>query len=246
MQNNSNYDLKNELRLPDGNLGPIMKEAQANLVSEAKHFNKGTSESNLIWTNLYQVSEYHVGVNKPGKEFFWEGNKQNINDMRPTIMKNNMELDVVQSFTDIFELFEDLRDHDSNSLELLGCIIYRMAYMLDHKLNNENKYRLTVPRKSMRRLHERFPELGGLPINVFIYYLEVISLNEDVKYDTLDGYDITKGVGRRNNLLTYVNLIAVLLGKQRIFKFAGALSRPPSGVAPITQKAAKGFFNNLN
>ena len=57
---------------------------------------------------------------------------------------------------------------------------------------------------------------------------------------------IKGGVGRQNNLLTYCNLIAVFLGKVRISKFAGQLSRPPTGVSPISQKAAREFFSPLH
>jgi hypothetical protein len=245
MNSSLDYKINKELKLPDGNLGPIMKASQKSTVVEAKQFQIGSSENNQLWTKLYEIDGYKIGVIKPGKEYFWEGDKQNINDMRPTVRRDGEPLDIIQSFTEIFELFEDLRNQDSESLELLGCILYRMAYMLDHNLNNQNKFRLSIPNHTSNRLMENFPKLGSLPIRVFIYYLEVISLNEDVKYDTLDGFDITKGTGRRNNLLTNVNLIAVLLGKQRIFKFAGALARPPSGVAPITQKAAKEFFPKL-
>mgnify|MGYP001316997285 CR=1 FL=1 len=116
------------------------------------------------------------------------GENQNINDMRPTVRRNGEILDIIQSFTEIFELFEDLRDKDVESLELLGCILFRMAYMLDHELNSENNFRLSLLDHTTNKLMERFPELGGLPIRAFIYYLEVISLNEDVKYDTLDGF----------------------------------------------------------
>ena len=108
--------------------------------------------------------------------------------MRPTVRRNGEILDIIQSFTEIFELFEDLRDKDVESLELLGCILFRMAYMLDHELNSENNFRLSLLDHTTNKLMERFPELGGLPIRAFIYYLEVISLNEDVKYDTLDGF----------------------------------------------------------
>ncbi|MCA9327294.1 hypothetical protein KDA14_02075, partial [Candidatus Saccharibacteria bacterium] len=78
-------------------------------------------------------------------------------------------------------------------------------------------------------------EIYGVPPLVFLHYLNALALNEDVKYHTL-GYDIVTGTGRRNNMLTCVNLIGVFLGGVSIVEFAGQFSRPPAGISAISQK----------
>ena len=45
--------------------------------------------------------------------------------------------------------------------------------------------------------------------------------------------------GRTNTLLTFTHVISVLLGKVSLAKLCGSFSRPPSGMAPITDKDAR-------
>ena len=116
-------------------------------------------------------------------------------------------------------------------LEVLASVMFRQAFMVDHKKIDGN-WRLDIPIASMQYLEEGKPKNEGIPIKAFLYLLEVLALNESVKYFTL-GHEIKTGVGRRNNLLTCCHLIAVLLQKTSLWKFAGSLSRPPSGVAPL-------------
>jgi len=236
-----NKDILSELQLPEGFLKRHRVSVQMDTVEEAISFKSSYSE-NGIWTQIYDVNDYEVGVYKPGKEFFWDENK-NINDMKPTIRKNNKDLDTVKSFTEIFEIFENMiKEKNLELLQILGSIFFRNSFMLDHHEVKNDIVRYQIPEKSLNYLKEHFPMVGeGIPIDVFLYFLDVIGLNEDVKYHTL-GHDISTGTGRGNNFGTYANMMALFTGKQKLFKFAGSLGRPPSGVAPLSAKAAKEFF----
>ena len=79
---------------------------------------------------------------------------------------------------------------------------------------------------------------------VFMYLVEVLALNEDVKYD-FRGRVLAEGYGRQNNLLTCAHLIAVLLDRLPLVDFAGGMARPPTGLSPITQSGARAAFPML-
>tara|TARA_X000000368_G_C23012396_1_gene704104 strand:+ start:756 stop:1511 length:756 start_codon:yes stop_codon:yes gene_type:complete len=245
-------DIKKELKLPEGQLGKLSAPKREDSVYEAIKFNSGISVNDKEYKIIYQYDNYTIGAEKPGKEINVDNLKyvdgkigNNPNDMTPSIYKNHIRIDKNLSFTDIFQIFEKMMRDDEQVLEILGSLLFRQAFMLDHQKNDEENWRLIIPSKTEEFLNEKKSSIYGTPISVFIYLLEVLALNEDVKYYTL-GYNVfSQGYGRRNNLLTCSHLIAVLLQKTSLWKFAGSLSRPPSGVAPLAQKNGKEFFSFL-
>ena len=90
-------------------------------------------------------------------------------------------------------------------------------------------------------------------IKCFLYYLELIALNEDTKYTTT-GHTIKGGTGRYNNIMTYVHLIKVLLKRKNSFEdflgdfmtFAGNLTRIPTGLSPLAFSKALINFPSLS
>ena len=235
--------IRQELRISDfkkaRKRSAVIRE---NTINEAITFHQGVDIENKEYTSLYKHESYDIGVSKPGKEVFefshknFEGGKtNNKNDMMPTIRLNGENTGITPTFTEIFNVFEDLMHDDSDILEIIGGILTRLAFLVDHKDIN-GSFRLDLPKDSTDFLKSKLTKLGDIPIEVFFYMLEVLALNEDVKYLTLGYNTITLGYGRRNNLLTYSYLIAVFLRRARLSKFAGTLSRPPSGVAPLPQK----------
>ena len=81
-------------------------------------------------------------------------------------------------------------------------------------------------------------------IKIFLHFLEILSLNEDIK-TSYGGYsDFKKDYGRINTLLTFVHLITVLLNRRSLAKFAGNFARPPSGMAPIPKTERGGIFKS--
>ena len=246
-------NLNNELRLPDGQLGKIAAPKREDSVNEAINFESGISVDNKQYNIIYQYRNYTIGAEKPGKEVNINNLKHtdgtignNINDMTPSVYKDNIRIDDNLTFTDIFEIFEKMMGEDKIVLEVLGSLMFRQAFMLDHIHDRDGNWRLNIHNQTEIFLNKHQSIISNFPINVFIYLLEVLALNEDVKYHTL-GYNVfNQGYGRRNNLLTCSHLIAVLLQRTSLWGFAGSLARPPSGVAPLAQKNGKEFFSFLN
>jgi hypothetical protein len=116
--------------------------------------------------------------------------------------------------------------------------------MLDHAVKN-NKVRYTPPTTVLKELEKHLPDMGGIPIKVFLYYLDLLGLNEDVKVYTL-GHIEFKDYGRINTLLTFCHLISVFLNRHSISKFAGSFSRPPSGMSPIRRSDIREVFPLLD
>ena len=80
-------------------------------------------------------------------------------------------------------------------------------------------------------------------VDVFLYFLDVLALNEDVKMHTLGYENARYDYGRINTLLTFAHLIGVLLNRCSLAKFAGAFARPPAGMAPLPK--IKGLFETF-
>jgi hypothetical protein len=230
-----------ELQLPKGDLGPLSRRRQTESVAEAIAFPVGTRGAQAF-TRLIGVRGYEVGVRKPGKEADWEPPRTNPNDMLPTIRFNGEVIEYAPGFTAIFEVLQDLGvGRNTLALELIGCLLFRSAFMLDHEEMEPACWRYVPPASVVADIEKWTPTAADLPIQVFLHLIEALALNEDVKYKTLN-YDIQKGYGRRNNLATCAHIVAVFLGRASLVKFAGSLARPPSGVAPITRVGAEAAF----
>lgn len=212
-----------------------------------------------VWSD----DTYSIQLQKPGKEvkltnithhadctclYHDESNKgPNVNDMKPLIYKHGQELETPPMFEDIFEQFQIISDYSKYALELIGCLIFRNAFTLDHKQHNHNfKYSPAI--KVLNEIENELNGFENLPDSLyktnlitFLHFIDSIATNEDVKYHTLGYQDVKNGgaTGRRNNLLTYVNVIAVLLRKVPLAKFAGSFARPPSGVSAFTYTKIK-------
>ncbi|NUN70206.1 MAG: hypothetical protein HUU02_10895 [Bacteroidetes bacterium] len=220
------------------------------LIIEATGFNSGVSESDKTYTEIYRVKEIKLAYGKPGKEFFLTTVRyrdgsigSNPNDMTATLIRNNEIVANDGSFQEIFNKFKALL-FAPLALELLGCLLVRNAYCLDHRKDENNNWRYYINPEILNQLHTLIEHNEIFDIEVFLYYLDMIAVNEDVKYQTL-GYDISKGVGRENNMLTYANLIGVLLNRVDFIKFAGGLVRKPIGINAISLKMALKVFPQL-
>jgi hypothetical protein len=231
---------------------------KSEMITEFLSFPLGASTENQIFQLMYSINGYDIGVGKPGKEFFSEKIKyqsglksNNPNDMTPRLFYCGNLVQYDGSFEAIFKEF--VRIHNSvNSLQILGALLYRNAFLLDH-VKEQGNWRYNPPQEAIDKIKENCTTFLSLPVEVFLHYLELIASNEDVKYKTL-GYDVNLGFGRRNNLLTYANVINVILQKHYLseedfllsfMSFAGRLTSPPSGLNPITNKKAKESFPQL-
>lgn len=235
--------INKELSLPVGlKLSPYAKPRRIKMLKEAISWPKGKSQEKRKITKLYKSCDFVVAVGKPGKEaapdfkrkHYKTGEEMNnTNDMNPFIMKDGKKVGNDLTFGDLFEQIEHLMRADTFGLEILGMLIFRMAFMLDHKKDTKGNWRYVPPETSLALLKKRVPEIGGVPADIFLYFLDVLALNEDVKMHTLGHENARHDYGRINTLLTFAHLIAVLLNRRSLAKFAGAFARPPSGMAPL-------------
>lgn len=222
-------------------------------VSEAIGWEKGTNEELPIQTVVYDDGTYTVVLTKPGKEArpdynrcnYKDGHKgNNPNDMRPEIFLNGSKFGANATFQDVFNALQQLHNTSLAGLEILGHLLSRLAFMADHFEISPGIWRYNPPLEIIGELGNSIESIYGVPPLVFLHYLNALALNEDVKYHTL-GYDVTQGTGRRNNLLTCVNLIGVFLGGVTIVEFAGQFSRPPAGISAISQRKMREIFPRL-
>lgn len=232
----------------------LIRQKRLDLINEAISWQGDTQQGSFIYQWLWYSGDHsnRVGLGKYGKEYYlntikWKNGNvgNNPNDMRPTIEQNGAIKEFDGSFEHVFRFFQDAYKKDENALMVLGCLMVRGAFLIDHQRNTDGHYRYNPPLDVMDYLNNTLHEWDGISIDTYLHYLDAIAWNEDVKYHTL-GYDILSGIGRQNNLLTYAHIIAVLLGEAELYKLCANFSRPPVGVSPITKKLALKAFPNLN
>lgn len=250
LSENEIQNINKELSLPIGlKLSPFAKSRRVEMLKEALGWPKGKNQEKRKITEIYRSGDFIVGIGKPGKEaapafkrrhYITGEITNNPNDMNPFIMKRGKKVGNDLTFEALFEQIDHLKRADIFGLELLGTLIFRMAFMLDHEKNQKNQWRYALPERSLAILKKRLPRIGEVPVDVFLYFLDVLALNEDVKMHTLGYENAQYDYGRVNTLLTFAHLIAVLLNRRSLAKFAGAFARPPSGMAPLPK--IKGLF----
>jgi len=242
--------INKELAFPIGlKLSPFARPRRIEMLNESIAWPKGKNQKKRKITEIYKSDNFVIAVGKPGKEaapdfkrkhYITGKTMNNKNDMNPFIMINEKKVGDDLTFGALFEQIEHLIRADMFGLEILGMLIFRMAFMLDHKRNQKNKWRYIPPKRALSILKKRLPEVGGVPVDVFLYFLDVLALNEDVKMHTLGHENAQHDYGRVNTLLTFSHLVAVLLNRRSLAKFAGAFARPPSGMALLPK--IKGLF----
>lgn len=226
-----------------------VKDKKDRLIRKGKELSGQTDKGQYDYHIAWQSGDgrYKVGVGKYGKEYYlqtisWkDGHKgNNPNDMRPTIWIDGKEAAFDGSFDHVFNFFQYVCHIDTRALEILGCLMFRNAFLLDH--DEELNYHPS--QEAVDYLKKTVPEYEGISVEAYLHYMEMIAWNEDIKYHSL-GYDVHKGIGRKNNMLTYAHIIAILLGKGSLSKLCSQFSRPPVGVSPIAQSLAREVFTDL-
>lgn len=205
---------------------------------------QGSSVKDKKYYTLWEKGKYEVGVGKPGKET--ERKNPNKNDMWPYIKKGGIFDERSASFSAIFFELEHMANKSPYSLELLGCLLARSAFMLDHKIVNGLVVYIP-PKLIVEEISKEIGQIFSVPLSVFLQYLDAIALNEDVKYQrrlNSIGRAYAKSAGRPNNLLTCAHLIAVLLGRASIVRFASGFAQQ-RGVSAISAKQLISCFPML-
>ena len=255
---------EDQLRLPAGQLGPLGKPKREASIREAMAWPGGPSIENKNWVTVYSEGAYEVCLGKPGKESLWEGPRQRVNDMTPTVFLHGQAMTMTRdgrtvpytpTFMEIFasRLKTSLAGTESGEVSLvLGALLFRAAYMLDHRPPNTEKpnWHWSPPASVVEYLRSNHPLVNEngvpMPVMVYLHMLDSLALNEDVKYSTnpVDGGQTFREItdtGRTNTLKTCVNVLSLTADMDRLPKILDGFSKG-RGVATITQTDAKKLF----
>ncbi|MEK7514603.1 MAG: hypothetical protein AAB587_02165 [Patescibacteria group bacterium] len=214
-------------------------------IEDAIALESGSSPAEKKFHPLWTSDKFEVGVGKPGKEVERKGELANTNDMWPYIKEGGSFKEESATFRSIFRELEHLV-RSRRTLELLGSLFVRSAFMLDHEVK-EGRITYVPPQKVLEEIRKDVLQVYGVPLEVFLQYVEAIALNEEVKYYTRGkarGKSYGPGAGRQNNLLSCAHLVAVLLGRAGLVDFAYGFAMM-RGVSPISIKKAKVCFPML-
>lgn len=231
------------LAAPCGSLTKASVPARTDAIEEAKTWSSGPSPKQKVITEFYRESEYTVSLAKPGKEAAADYTPLNAWDMTPVVHFEGSDVGYLPSFSDLFSAIQTAAVASATShrsIELLGHLFARSAYMLDHVRLADGRWRYHPPAVAMGLLHSEIPFVDGLPISVFLQVIEAIALNEDVKYTSRAGELST--AGRVNTMLTLAHLCAVFVDRAGLGDFAGAFARPPLGLSPLSQHHTRRIF----
>ena len=256
------------------------------IFSERKvHYSK-SKNCTPNFTRFYLDGDLEIGSFKPGKEaasdylmtsYHKDKHRvKNPHDMFPVILKHDANIAVKITFDKrtgekvtfytpwtlphISEIFDNVLKQPKGefALELIGCLIVRMAYMLDHRLDEKGKWRLELPPHTLKTIKSIIPYLefnqGDSPqkfsIESFLYWFDVLATNEDIKVDAkgltglMEKEKITDK-GRTNTLLTYSYCIGAMLGRLSIGTFVFNYHRN-YGIYPLEHERIGTTFPMLN
>ncbi len=178
---------------------------------------------------------------------------RNPYDMFPYVEKNGILMSVKRrelkngktkvtpwTFEHLFSLIEDSYSSIDIqfALELMGSIMVRIAFMLDHHEDRNGVIKLNLPPIATQEMKSRLPTLGPdnfeVPIEGVIYFLDILGFNEDIKVDVCGYRDLKREFaratkpqdnGRTNTLLTISHMLAAILHRRPIGEFSYGLHR---------------------
>lgn len=172
-------------------------------IKEAIDFEIGTKDEpkeHLIG----MANDSKVYFKKPGKEYFRE-NKRNVNDMTPFVG----DLYDRYSFGDIWKDMLNLSVRISkDSYKQLNVLLYRLAYLMDcEEVDGKIRYNpkgeiLALIKNIQQEIDSKKYDFKVLE---FLNFIDVLSWNEDVKYQAECTFEKPK-VGRINTILSLISI----------------------------------------
>lgn len=174
-------------------------------IKEAISFTTGTKEKPEVHI-IGQVNHDKIYFLKPGKEYFRE-NKKNIHDMTPYVGEQYEKY----SFGDIWKDMLNLSIRISeDSYKKINVLLYRLAYLMDCTIVNEKvRYNPEGEILEIIKYIQSEIDLKGYHFKLleFLNFIDVLSWNEDVKYQTNCKFE--KGrekIGRINTILSVISV----------------------------------------
>lgn len=181
-----------------------VKEKRILRIKEALSFETGTKE-NPSHNVVNVVNGVEVYLDKPGKEYFRDGDAKNINDMSPGVGDYYTRYAFKDIWKDLLSISVHLSD---DSYKKLFVIIYRLAYMLDCVIVDD-KVRFQPSTEIMNEINLIQKEIDAKKIDFkvleFLNFLDILGWNEDVKYQP-DMIFETPKKGRINNILSMISI----------------------------------------
>ena len=190
----------------------------------------------LLWTTPY---EERICIQYPGKESVRYGGDKRPWDFRPKLDLRDGRQYKDLSFEDVWREMERLRNRDPEVLHLVATMLFRLSMLTDHRLVQEwceyadierhtgnvvgrgrlkfEYYKYSPDTEILDYFNERIGEMDGVSFEAYMLLTDLIAQNEDCKYYYRDEIQYNRTwegeIGRSNNLMTHINVIAVLGGK---------------------------------
>jgi len=218
-------------------------------------------------------------IQYPGKESKRAGAKRRPWDFFPILTKPSGAQAADLGFTDIFgKTYDTLRVARKRSLphvRAFAATVYRLAFMLDHRLMAPSVARLRRPPPSLSRnvrvrpangrlpplyiyspdsvvlseLSCAIPKIGELTLEGFLRYCDILAWNEDSKYYYSKVQTGDAGwlgsTGRINTLLTLTRVVGLATDDVRLGDLLGGFSYGTSAASPSEVIAMTGGLVGL-
>jgi hypothetical protein len=200
-----------------------------------------------------------VGATKPGKETNPKRKYPNPFDMTPTAKLGGKLRPFDAGFGDVFRALYDLgastvHQPQEPAARDVGALIFRNAWMLDHVSKaGVLRYGPPVASTGLSTLPPIRVQSSSGPFDVsateLLFLLEVLALNEDVKYWYRSGArnlnrKVRGRTGRPSTLLSCSRALSCGLGDEHPMKFAYDLTKG-RGVASLNLASALARFPSL-
>ena len=205
----------------------------------------------------------------PGKESIREGDKSRPYDFFPVLLyRNTNAYHRDLAFTELWQILEEIlnsiKPEDKYVVHLFAVLLYRMAFMVDHKLQTKPervkirylehapagiaineceeilpaRYYYDPPKPIINLVSDKIKSIFDMDFEVFLHYLELLSWNEDCKYYYKDQLKKKKGwineVGRVNNIMTMISYLGIDLKAIKLSKIFSGFAR--HGVSNINEE----------
>lgn len=186
-------------------------------IKEALSYPLGTLEEKS-YNVVCEVNEMDAYFLKPGKEYFRSDESRNIHDMTPGVGTDSRDNKYNNySFGDIWsDLMRLSFTISEDSYKQLSVLIYRLAFFMDCEIV-DGKVRFHPNDEVLNTINFIQNEIDGCAcdFNVmeFLTFLDLLSWNEDVKYQISKGASQDKSKrnqGRINNLLSMISMPLIL------------------------------------
>ncbi|GAB6394116.1 MAG: hypothetical protein MdMp024_0428 [Bacteroidales bacterium] len=195
------------------------------LINEAIAFESGTiarQKKTVVATLPNGKEAYFL---KPGKETLRK--IPNPYDMSPNVGSGNKSDTENWAFEQIWEYLLKISIIQQAAFKKVLVLLYRLCFFIDHQINAESKLRYSPSYAILKYIGsidefvlkdgfmEKFKTTEiGLP--EFLYFVELLAWNEDVKYHTVNGKaDFTERKPRAGRVNTAPTIIStpLLIGK---------------------------------